>query len=53
MNILKKFAFEIVVNSLEAPSENECINNPRNEYMVKALSGIRQLASGNVTFRFK
>ncbi|KAL4449990.1 hypothetical protein ABPG74_015109 [Tetrahymena malaccensis] len=53
VNILKKFAYEIVTNTLEAPSETECINNPRNEYMLKALSGIRQLAQGNVIFRFQ
>ncbi|KAL4499031.1 hypothetical protein ABPG72_016933 [Tetrahymena utriculariae] len=53
VNILKKFAYEIVTNTLEAPSETECLNNPRNEYMLKALSGIRQLAQGNVIFRFQ
>lgn len=40
-NILKKFAYEIVVNTLETPNEIECDFNPRNEYMLKALSGIR------------
>ncbi|EAS00898.1 hypothetical protein TTHERM_00310720 (macronuclear) [Tetrahymena thermophila SB210] len=53
VNILKKFAYEIVTNTLEAPNEAECVNNPRNEYMLKALSGIRQLAQGNVIFRFQ